>query len=99
MHLERTGMNPYRWNARDYAKHSSAQHAWGRELIAKLNLHGFEHVLDVGCGDGKVTAIGQEKKGDLRGVFVHKFKIQTIQYLLSCRFVGDALELIITCIR
>lgn len=38
--------------------------------------------------------IGQEKKGDLGGVFIHKFKIQTIQYLLSYRFVGDALELI-----
>ena len=39
-------------------------------------------------------AIGQEKKGDLRGVFIHKFKIQTTQHLLSYRFVGDALELI-----
>ncbi|MCD4715182.1 MAG: type II toxin-antitoxin system RelE/ParE family toxin [Desulfobacterales bacterium] len=38
--------------------------------------------------------IGLEKKGDLRGIFVHKFKIQTIQHLLSYRFVGDALELI-----
>ena len=39
-------------------------------------------------------SIGQEKKGDLRGVFVHKFKIQTIQHLLSYRIVGDVLELI-----
>lgn len=39
-------------------------------------------------------AIGQEKKGDLRGVFIHKFKIQTIQYLISYRFVGKDLELI-----
>ncbi|MDI6816742.1 MAG: type II toxin-antitoxin system RelE/ParE family toxin [Actinomycetota bacterium] len=38
--------------------------------------------------------IAQEKKGDLRGVYVHKFKIQTIQYLLAYRFVGDDLELI-----
>ena len=38
--------------------------------------------------------IGQGKKGDLRGVCVHKFKIQTVQYLLSYRFVGAALELI-----
>ena len=38
--------------------------------------------------------IGQEKKGDLRGVFIHKFKIQTIQYLVSYRFVGNDLELI-----
>ena len=39
-------------------------------------------------------SIGTEKKGDLRRVFVHKFKIKTIQYLLAYRFVGDNLELI-----
>ena len=39
-------------------------------------------------------SIGDEKRGDLRGVFVHKFKIKTTQYLLSYRFVGDNLELI-----
>ncbi len=32
------------------------QQTWARELIAKLSLRGDEHVLDVGCGDGKVTA-------------------------------------------
>jgi len=42
----------------------------------------------------KDTAIGQKKKGDLRGVFIHKFKIHTTQYLLSYRFVDDNLELI-----
>ena len=30
-------------------------------------------------------SIGTEKKGDLRGVFVHKFKIHTLQYLLGMR--------------
>ena len=39
-------------------------------------------------------SVGEEKKGDLRGVYVYKFKIKTIQYLLSYRFVGDDLELI-----
>ena len=39
--------------------------------------------------------IGQEKRGDLRGVFVHKFKIQATQYLLAYRFSDpDSLELI-----
>jgi len=38
--------------------------------------------------------IGQEKKGELRGVFVHKFKIEASQQLLSYRFTADALELI-----
>lgn len=38
--------------------------------------------------------IGAEKKGDLRGVHVYKFKIRTIQYLLAYRIVEDNLELI-----
>ena len=39
-------------------------------------------------------AIDSEKKGDLRGVYVHKFKIKNTQYLLSYRFVEETLELI-----
>ena len=39
-------------------------------------------------------SIGSEKKGDLHGVFVNKFKIQTLQYLLAYRFLGNHLELI-----
>ena len=39
-------------------------------------------------------SMGEEKKGDLRGVFVHKFKIETIQYLLAYRKVGGNLELL-----
>ena len=42
----------------------------------------------------KEPGIGQEKKGDLQGVYVHKFKIHTIEYLLSYRFQGENLELI-----
>jgi mRNA interferase RelE/StbE len=38
--------------------------------------------------------IGEEKKGDLRGVFVHKFKFKTTQYLLAYRMVSSDLELV-----
>jgi len=38
--------------------------------------------------------IGEEKKGDLRGVHVYKFKIKSIQYLLSYRMMKTDLELI-----
>lgn len=38
--------------------------------------------------------LGTEKKGDLRNVFVHKFKIKTIQILLAYRFNEECLELI-----
>lgn len=49
-------MHRYQWNADNYRQNSAAQQQWAQELIAKLNLTGTEAVLDVGCGDGKVTA-------------------------------------------
>jgi mRNA-degrading endonuclease RelE of RelBE toxin-antitoxin system len=39
-------------------------------------------------------AIGEEKKGDLREIFVHKFKLKTAQYLLAYRKIGRDLELV-----
>ncbi len=38
--------------------------------------------------------IGTEKKGDLSEVYVHKFKIKTIHYLLAYRYNEELLELI-----
>lgn len=49
-------MNKYSWNSRDYKQNSHAQQKWARELLGKINLSGSEDVLDLGCGDGKVTA-------------------------------------------
>jgi len=49
-------MSSPRWNAVEYARNSAAQQGWALELIAKLDLRGDEAVLDIGCGDGKVTA-------------------------------------------
>jgi len=49
-------MSTYNWDAKDYEQFSQAQQKWARELIEKLKLNGGEHVLDLGCGDGKITA-------------------------------------------
>jgi len=38
--------------------------------------------------------LGNEKKGDLSKVFVHKFKVKTAQYLLAYRVHEEVLELI-----
>lgn len=39
--------------------------------------------------------IGQEKRGELHGAFVHKFKLHATQYLLPYRMTdADTLELI-----
>jgi mRNA interferase RelE/StbE len=39
-------------------------------------------------------SIGEAKKGDLTGVFVHKFNIETAQYLLAYRKIDPDLELV-----
>jgi trans-aconitate methyltransferase len=44
------------WIASDYSQQSSLQKAMADEVLAKLSLQGDERVLDVGCGDGKITA-------------------------------------------
>ena len=49
-------MHSYQWNAVDYSKSSNVQQQWARELIEKLRLMGNEKLLDIGSGDGKVTA-------------------------------------------
>jgi trans-aconitate 2-methyltransferase len=46
----------YKWNPGDYTTQSSNQQQWAQELISKLALKGNERILDIGCGDGKVTA-------------------------------------------
>ena len=38
--------------------------------------------------------IGEEKKGDLKAVYIHKFKIKSLQYLLSYRKIKSDIELI-----
>jgi mRNA-degrading endonuclease YafQ of YafQ-DinJ toxin-antitoxin module len=38
--------------------------------------------------------IGTEKKGDLKGIFIYKFKSQGENYLLAYRFSLESLELV-----
>lgn len=44
------------WDASDYARVSGLQQAMAEEVLSLLDLHGSERVLDVGCGNGKVSA-------------------------------------------
>jgi len=50
-------MAKYTWNGKGYARHSSAQFRWAQELIEKMGVDGSESLLDIGCGDGKITAL------------------------------------------
>jgi len=47
---------PHEFDGKKYGKASLHQREWGTKLIAELNLQGSERILDLGCGDGAVSA-------------------------------------------
>lgn len=46
----------YEFDAKKYEKASVHQKEWGKQIIAQLELGGSERILDLGCGDGALTA-------------------------------------------
>jgi len=46
----------HRWDPKVYVKSSSAQQKWAEELLSRISIRGDERILDIGCGDGKITA-------------------------------------------
>jgi trans-aconitate 2-methyltransferase len=58
------------WCASDYSRQSSLQQAMAEEQLRLLTLQGSEHVLDIGCGDGKITAeiAARVPRGSVLGV-------------------------------
>ncbi len=51
------GLFSDQWSGTDYAKNSSVQLSHAEHLLSKLSLQGDESILDIGCGDGKITAL------------------------------------------
>ena len=44
------------WNPAAYVRRSGLQAAMADEALALLRLNGNERILDIGCGDGRITA-------------------------------------------
>jgi trans-aconitate 2-methyltransferase len=92
----------YKWNPEAYGKSSSTQKKWAEELISKIRIRGDERVLDIGCGDGKITAqiaslvpegsvIGIDNSMEMVGFARRKFP-QSVYPNLSFQH-GDASDL------
>lgn len=46
----------FTWNAEDYFQNSQFQYKHAKDALSKYKFNGDEFVLDVGCGDGKITS-------------------------------------------
>lgn len=46
----------YYWNAQNYAENSTVQTLWAIDFIKRMRLQGVKRLLDLGCGDGRITA-------------------------------------------
>lgn len=58
------------WQASDYYHQSALQQAMAQEQLDHLHLAGTERILDLGCGDGKITAhiAARVRDGSVLGV-------------------------------
>ncbi|MHC5061222.1 MAG: class I SAM-dependent methyltransferase [Planctomycetota bacterium] len=46
----------FEFDSEKYKEASGHQKEWGAKLISELSLKGGERILDLGCGDGTLTA-------------------------------------------
>jgi trans-aconitate methyltransferase len=91
-----------KWDPADYYKHSYPQYAFALGLVGRLALRGDERILDIGCGDGKITAelAKRVSHGSVLGIdtsnemlaFAQNMFPQTVYLNLSFRY-GDAVNL------
>lgn len=73
------------WKGDDYAKHSESQKASAEDFMYTVAFKGTEHVLDVGCGDGKITAAMAKMvpEGSVIGVDISSSMIQAAKNAFS----------------
>lgn len=83
-----------------YHDNSKLQWDWAMDSLAKLPFSGDEHILDVGCGDGKITAVLAQAvpQGSVVGVDISPdmidFASKTSSTYSNLKFlVGDARKL------
>jgi len=64
------------WSGEDYAHNSSPQWNWAKKFFVQIPFNPGEKVLDIGCGDGKITAyLAQQYKIEIIGIDVSESQL------------------------
>lgn len=68
-------------NPQQYMKNSQVQWTWAVLSLDSLEIEGFEEILDIGCGDGKISSLMAERvpSGTVTGVDESKKFIELAQ--------------------
>jgi trans-aconitate 2-methyltransferase len=72
---------PHEFNGEEYKNASVHQKEWGSQIIAELPIKGSEKILDLGCGDGVLTAqlAARVPQGSVLGIDSSQSMIDTAQ--------------------
>ncbi len=89
--------NSREWNATEYHRLSTPQFQWGQRVLSDLHLRGDEHVLDAGCGTGKLTQLLLENlpRGRVVGIDLSRNMVQHAQRNLEPEF-GERAQFVAT---
>lgn len=71
----------YEFDGKKYEQASAHQKQWGSRLVQELELKGSERILDLGCGDGELTAqlAGRVPGGTVLGIDASAGMIEAAQ--------------------
>ena len=78
----------HEWNATLYHQISGPQVSWGKKVLARVPLRGDEHVLDAGCGTGRLTRDLLEAlpRGQVTAVDISSNMLRTAEEHLAPEF-------------
>jgi trans-aconitate 2-methyltransferase len=73
------------WNGNEYAKNSASQKASADDFLQEVQFQGIQTILDIGCGDGKITAAMARAipQGSVVGVDISPSMIETAKNSFS----------------
>jgi len=81
------------WEGQSYSQNSTVQYSQAKHLISQIPFTGSDRVLDIGCGDGKITleiAAQLKNGGSIQGIDLSPSMLKVARALLEKTKVPNA---------